>query len=80
MEKDWNYKYVYSAETKGLYRVNFRTLLTDLTGVKTDSEFHIYMEGCTAKTGQELFEQRDLFFAFQPESDEDYTKSFRILL
>ena len=38
------------------------------------------MEGCTAKTGQELFEQRDLFFAFQPESDEDYTKRFRILL
>lgn len=80
VEKDWNYKYVYSAATKGLHRVNFRTLLTDLENVKTDSEFHIYMEGCTAKTGQELFEQRDLFFAFQPESDEDYTKRFRILL
>lgn len=80
VEKDWNYKYVYSAATKGLHRVNFRTLLTDLANVKTDSEFHIYMEGCTAKTGQELFEQRDLFFAFQPESDEDYTKRFRILL
>lgn len=78
--KDWNYKYVYSAATKGLHRVNFRTLLTDLTGVKTDSEFHIYMEGCTAKTGQELFEQRDLFFAFQSNSDVDYTKRFRILL
>lgn len=80
VEKDWNYKYVYSAATKGLHRVNFRTLLTDLANVKTDSEFHIYMEGCTEKTGQELFEQRDLFFAFQPESDEDYTKRYRILL
>lgn len=77
---DWNYKYVYSAATKGLHRVNFRTLLTDLDGVKTDSEFHIYMEGCTAKTGQELFEQRDLFFAFQSNSDVDYTKRYRILL
>lgn len=77
---DWNYKYVYSAETKGLHRVNFRTLLTDLDGVKTDSEFHIYMEGCTAKTGQELFEQRDLFFAFQPGSDESYSQRYRILL
>lgn len=80
VEKDWNYKYVYSAATKGLHRVNFRTLLTNLANVKTDSEFHIYMEGCTEKTGQELFEQRDLFFAFQPESDEDYTKRYRILL
>ena len=77
---DWNYKYVYSAATKGLHRVNFRTLLTDLDGVKTDSEFHIYMEGCTAKTGQELFEQRDLFFAFQPESDASYSNRYRILL
>lgn len=80
VEKDWNYKYVYSAATKGLHRVNFRTLLTDLANVKTDSEFHIYMEGCTAKTGQELFEQRDLFFAFQPNSDESYEKRYRILL
>lgn len=78
--KDWNYKYVYSAATKGLHRVNFRTLLTDLANVKTDSEFHIYMEGCTAKTGQELFEQRDLFFAFQPGSDESYSQRYRILL
>ena len=54
--------------------------MTDLANVKTDSEFHIYMEGCTAKTGQELFEQRDFFFAFQPESDQDYTKRYRILL
>lgn len=80
VEKDWNYKYVYSAATKGLHRVNFRTLLTDLANVKTDSEFHIYMEGCTEKTGQELFEQRDLFFAFQPNSDESYEKRYRILL
>lgn len=80
VEKDWNYKYVYSAATKGLHRVNFRTLLTDLANVKTDSEFHIYMEGCTAKTGQELFEQRDLFFAFQPNSDDSYEKRYRILL
>lgn len=78
--KDWNYKYVYSAATKGLHRVNFRTLLTDLTGVNKDSEFHIYMEGCTTKTGQELFEQRDLFFAFQPESDAYYSNRYRILL
>ena len=78
--KDWNYKYVYSAATKGLHRVNFRTLLTDLTGVNKDSEFHIYMEGCTTKTGQELFEQRDLFFAFQPESDASYSNRYRILL
>lgn len=52
VEKDWNYKYVYSAATKGLHRVNFRTLLTDLANVKTDSEFHIYMEGCTEKPGK----------------------------
>ena len=32
VEKDWNYKYVYSAATKGLHRVNFRTLLTDENG------------------------------------------------
>ena len=80
VEKDWNYKYVYSAATKGLHRVNFRTLLTDLANVKTDSEFHIYMEGCTAKTGQELFGQRDLFFAFQPNSSTSYTDRYRILL
>lgn len=80
VEKDWNYKYVYTAETKGLHRVNFRTILTNLANVTTASEFHIYMEGCNAKTGQELFGQRDLFFAFQPNSSTSYTDRYRILL
>lgn len=78
--KDWNYKYVYTAETKGLHRVNFRTILTNLDDVVTASEFHVYMEGCNAKTGQELFGQRDLFFAFQPNSSTSYTDRYRILL
>lgn len=78
--KDWNYKYVYTAETKGLHRVNFRTILTNLDNVSTASEFHVYMEGCNAKTGQELFGQRDLFFAFQPNSSTSYTNRYRILL
>lgn len=78
--KDWNYKYVYTAETKGLHRVNFRTILTNLDNVTTASEFHVYMEGCNAKTGQELFGQRDLFFAFQPNSSTSYTNRYRILL
>lgn len=78
--KDWNYKYVYTAETKGLHRVNFRTILTNLDDVVTASEFHVYMEGCNAKTGQELFGQRDLFFAFQPNSSTSSTNRYRILL
>ena len=78
--KDWNYKYVYTAETKGLHRVNFRTILTNLDNVSTASEFHVYMEGCNAKTGQELFGQRDLFFAFQPNSSTFYQNRYRILL
>lgn len=78
--KDWNYKYVYTAETKGLHRVNFRTILTNLANVETASEFHVYMEGCNAKTGQELFGQRDLFFAFQPNSSTSYANRYRILL
>lgn len=78
--KDWNYKYVYTAETKGLHRVNFRTILTNLDNVETASEFHVYMEGCNAKTGQELFGQRDLFFAFQPSSSMSYINRYRILL
>lgn len=78
--KDWNYKYVYTAETKGLHRVNFRTILTNLDDVVTASEFHVYMEGCNAKTGQELFGQRDLFFAFQPNSSTSSTNGYRILL
>lgn len=78
--KDWNYKYVYTAETKGLHRVNFRTILTNLANVETASEFHVYMEGCNAKTGQELFGQRDLFFAFQPNSSTSYQNRYRILL
>lgn len=78
--KDWNYKYVYTAETKGLHRVNFRTILTNLDNVTTASEFHVYMEGCNAKTGQELFGQRDLFFAFQPKSSTSPTNRYRILL
>lgn len=78
--KDWNYKYVYTAETKGLHRVNFRTILTNLDNVTTASEFHVYMEGCNAKTGQELFGQCDLFFAFQTGSSTSYTNRYRILL
>lgn len=80
IEKDWNYKYVYTATEKGLHRVNFRTILTNLNNVTPESEFHIYMEGCNAKTGQELFGQRDLYFAFQEGSNTSYSDRYRILL
>lgn len=80
VKKDWNYKYVYTATEKGLHRVNFRTILTNLTNVTPESEFHIYMEGCNAKTGQELFGQRDLYFAFQDDSSTSYVNRYRILL
>lgn len=80
VEKDWNYKYVYTATEKGLHRVNFRTILTNLNNVTPESEFHIYMEGCNAKTGQELFGQRDLYFAFQEGSSMFYSDRYRILL
>lgn len=75
---DWNYKYVYTATRTGKHRVNFRTILTNIgsdNGVNNDTEFHIFMEGCAASTNQSLFEQRALFFAFQPENDK-----YRILL
>lgn len=65
--RDWNYKYVYSATTTGRHRVEFRTILTNLgNNVDSDEEFHIYMEGDDATSGEDLFRQRDLFFAFQP--------------
>ena len=68
VEKDWNYKYVYTAGRTGEHRVNFRTILTDLpNSVDEESEFHIYMEGDDPQTGNDLFRQRDLYFAFQPE-------------
>lgn len=71
VEKDWNYKYVYTAKNTGEHRVNFRTILTDLSsgGVNRQEEFHIYMEGDDPQTGNDLFRQRDLYFAFQPEND-----------
>lgn len=75
---DWNYKYVYTATRTGKHRVNFRTILTNIgsdNGVNNDTEFHIFMEGCAASTNQSLFEQRALFFAFQPKNDK-----YRILL
>ena len=77
VEKDWNYKYVYTAKNTGEHRVNFRTILTDLSsgGVNHQEEFHIYMEGDDPQTGNDLFRQRDLYFAFQPEN-----KARRILL
>ena len=78
---DWNYKYVYTATQKGIQRVNFRTILTNLTNIdEAQREFHIYMEGCTAKSGQELFEQRDLYFAFQYNSASSYSNRYRIML
>ena len=72
--KDWNYKYVYTADHTGKHRVNFRTILTNLNagGIDEASEFHIYMEGCAAATNQSLFEQRDLFFAFQSSNQNRY--------
>ncbi|WP_304195513.1 hypothetical protein [Phocaeicola plebeius] len=75
---DWNYKYVYTADCTGKHRVDFRMILanieggSDESGINTDEEFHIYMEGCAAATNQKLFEQRDLFFAFQPKSNPHY--------
>ncbi len=72
---DWNYKYVYSADRTGQHRVNFRTILTNLSEVETASEFHIYMEGDDPRNGQDLFAQRDLFFAFQPDNSQ-----YRIML
>ena len=71
VEKDWNYKYVYTAKNTGEHRVNFRTILTDLSsgGVNRQEEFHIYMEGDDPQTGNDLFRQRDLYFAFQPENN-----------
>lgn len=75
---DWNYKYVYTATRTGKHRVNFRTILTNIgsdNGVNNDTEFHIFMEGCAASTNQSLFEQRALFFAFQPTNDK-----YRIML
>ena len=71
VKKDWNYKYVYTAKNTGEHRVNFRTILTDLSsgGVNRQEEFHIYMEGDDPQTGNDLFRQRDLYFAFQPKND-----------
>lgn len=74
LTKDWNYKYVYSAATRGQHRVNFRTILTALGGIDA-SEFHIYMEGDDSRNGEDLFKQRDLFFAFQPSGSQ-----YRIML
>lgn len=69
IKMDWNYKYVYTATRTGKHRVNFRTILTNIgsgSGVNTQEDFHIFMEGCAASTNQSLFEQRALYFAFQP--------------
>lgn len=63
--KDWNYKYVYTADHVGQHRVNFRTILTQ-QGHTNEEEFHIYMEGDDPNTGNDLFRHRDLYFAFQP--------------
>ena len=63
--KDWNYKYVYTADHVGQHRVNFRTILTQQGHMNKD-EFHIYMEGDDPDTGTDLFRHRDLYFAFQP--------------
>lgn len=75
VEMDWNYKYVYTATRTGKHRVNFRTILTNIgsgSGVNTQEDFHIFMEGCAASTNQSLFEQRALYFAFQPKNDPRY--------
>lgn len=69
IKMDWNYKYVYTADRTGKHRVNFRTILTNIgngSGVDAQNDFHIFMEGCAASTNQSLFEQRALYFAFQP--------------
>ena len=69
IKMDWNYKYVYTATHTGKHRVNFRTILTNIessSGVDAQEDFHIFMEGCAASTNQSLFEQRALYFAFQP--------------
>lgn len=78
--KDWNYKYVYSADHVGQHRVDFRTILTNISSIDHQSEFHIYMEGDDSRNGQNLFEQRDLFFAFQPNSANNNRNRRRILL
>lgn len=75
IKMDWNYKYVYTATHTGKHRVNFRTILTNIesgSGVDTQEDFHIFMEGCAASTNQSLFEQRSLYFAFQPKNDPRY--------
>lgn len=69
VKEDWNYKYVYTADHVGEHRVNFRTILTELGNVEWADEFHIYMEGDDPRTGEDLFRQRDLYFAFQQPSD-----------
>ncbi|MCF2575264.1 hypothetical protein I6E18_03545 [Phocaeicola barnesiae] len=75
IKMDWNYKYVYTATHTGKHRVNFRTILTNIesgSGVDAQEDFHIFMEGCAASTNQSLFEQRALYFAFQPKNDPRY--------
>ena len=79
-QPDWNYKYVYSADHVGQHRVDFRTILTNVASIDQEKEFHIYMEGDDSRNGQDLFEQRDLFFAFQPNSADNYRYRRRILL
>lgn len=81
LTKDWNYKYVYSATTRGQHRVNFRTILTSLgTSIDKQDEFHIYMEGDDSRNGQDLFKHRDLFFAFQGSNSSSSSDRYRILL
>lgn len=80
VEKDWNYKYVYSADRVGQHRVDFRTILTNISSIDGEEEFHIYMEGDDSRNGQDLFRQRDLFFAFQPKSATGFRNRRRILL
>lgn len=75
----WNYKYVYSADHVGQHRVDFRTILTNIGSISSD-EFHIYMEGDDSRNGQDLFQHRDLFFAFQPNSANSSRNRRRILL
>lgn len=78
--KDWNYKYVYTADHIGQHRVDFRTILTNISSIEGIEEFHIYMEGDDPDTGQDMFKHRDLFFAFQHGSANDYQNRRRILL
>lgn len=82
IKMDWNYKYVYTADRTGKHRVNFRTILTNIgngSGVDAKNDFHIFMEGCAASTNQSLFEQRALYFAFQPKNDLGDSR-YRIML